>query len=179
MTWMKRVILFSVCFPISAICAPYYGTTMSYGLIGKEPETVRGFQLMFNYDPQYFKWRQFNVYFDGGASYFWITTTSYYSSLNVFSAAPVIRYTFKRHWLIHPFLEISIGLAYLNHTRLDNRNLGIHFAFQDRMGVGTFVGRTDKISVGLHSVHYSNAHLSKHNSGITLPLVLDVSYRFN
>jgi lipid A 3-O-deacylase len=67
----------------------------------------------------------------------------------------------------------------LNHTRLDDRNLGIHFAFQDRFGIGAFLGASDNISLGVHAVHYSNAHLSIHNSGITIPLVLDIGYRFS
>jgi hypothetical protein len=164
----------------SLCCAEqsYFGANVSVPMITKEPESLHGSQFMVNYDPQRFKWRQFNVYFDAGFSHFWITNTPYYTGLNIYSAAPVIRYTFRRRGPIHPYLELSIGLSYLNHTRLDDRNLGIHFAFQDRMGIGAFMGNAEKVSIGLHAVHYSNAHLSDHNSGITIPLMLDVGYRF-
>lgn len=155
---------------------PSYGVTASYAAYSSEPTVLHGYQLMLNYDPQRFKWRQFNVYFDGGFSHFWGNPPN--STINIYSAAPVIRYTFKKHGIVHPYLELSVGLSYLNHTRISNRNQGIHFAFQDRMGIGTFLGKSEQYTVGIHAVHYSNAHLSEHNSGISLPLVLDVGYRF-
>ena len=160
------------------LATPYYGATFSYSLITKEPPHLHGYQLMFNYDPQQFKWRHFNVYFDGGFSHFWITNTPYYTTVNIYSLAPVVRYTFKKRGPFLPFLELSIGLAYLNHTHLDDRNLGIHFAFQDRVGIGAYLFGKEQVSIGIHALHYSNAHLSSHNSGITVPLVLDIGYRF-
>jgi hypothetical protein len=134
---------------------------------------------MINYDPQHFKWRQFNLYFDGGFSHFWVTNRHFYTTTNIYSIAPVIRYAFKKRGPFLPFLEFSIGLSYLNHSHLDNRNLGIHFAFQDRIGIGTLLGTSKQLTLGFHAVHYSNAHLSSHNSGITVPLVLDIGYRFS
>src|SRR5690606_22188950 len=101
----------------------------------------------------------------------------YYTTLNIYSLAPVIRYTFNRHSYFRPYLDISIGIAYLNHTRFEDRNLGMHFSFQDRMGVGTYIGASEQFSVGVHAVHYSNAHLADHNSGVTVPLALDIGYR--
>lgn len=165
--------------PILSIAAkPYYGATFSYSLVTKEPPFLHGYQFMVNYDPNQFKWRKFNVYFDAGFSHFWITNTPFYTTLNIYSVAPVIRYTFKRRGPYLPYIELSIGIAYLNHTHLDNRNLGIHFAFQDRIGVGAFLGPAKRFSIGIHAVHYSNARLSSHNSGITVPLVVDIGYRF-
>lgn len=154
-----------------------YGANFSLPVSSSEPNNLHGYQFMLNYDPQRFKWRQFNVYFDGGFSHFW-ANTAHNSTINIYSIAPVVRYTFKRHWSLQPYLELSIGASYLNQTRIENRNLGIHFAFQDRMGVGTLIGGSERLSLGIHAVHYSNAHLSNHNQGITIPLVLDVGYRF-
>jgi len=175
---LLALILFALFFPSLNSAAPYYGVTFSYAAYPKEPPHLHGYQIMLSYDPQRFKWRQFNLYFDAGFSHFWITNTPYYTTVNIYSAAPVIRYTFKRRGPILPFLELSVGVAYLNHTHLDDRNLGIHFAFQDRFGVGALLGASERLSVGVHAVHYSNAHLSNHNSGITVPLVLDLGYRF-
>jgi hypothetical protein len=172
--WIALLLLL---LPTLSAAAPYYGATISIPTIAKEPSNVHGYQLMLDYDPQRFKWRHFNVYFDGGFSHL-STNTSYNSTLNIYSVAPVVRYTFHRRGPVLPYLELSIGLSYLNHTRLENRNLGIHFAFQDRMGIGALFGQSEKLSLGVHAVHYSNAHLSSHNSGITVPLVLDVGYRF-
>lgn len=172
------LIVFYLLFPAIGVAAPYYGANFSYSLVAKEPPYVHGYQLMLIYDPDSIKWRRFNVYFDGGFSHFWITNTPYYTTLNIYSIAPVVRYSFKKSGKIHPYFELSVGLSYLNHTHLDNRNLGIHFAFQDRLGVGALFGTSENLSIGIHAVHYSNAHLSSHNSGITIPLVLDIGYRF-
>jgi hypothetical protein len=161
----------------ASFAVPYYGASFSYAAHSSEPQNLHGYQFMLNYDPQRFKWRKFNIYFDGGFSHFSVNK-SYNSTVNIYSIAPVIRYTFKRRGDVLPYLELSIGLAYLNHTRIENRNLGIHFSFQDRMGIGALLGTSEKFSVGVHAVHYSNAHLSSKNSGITIPLVLDVGYRF-
>lgn len=163
--------------PRLSFAEPYYGGTFSYAASSKDPANLHGYQLMLNYDPQRFKWRQFNVYFDGGFSYF-STNGGQHSAINIYSVAPVIRYTFKRRGPLLPFLELSIGVSYMNHTNISDRNLGIHFAFQDRMGIGALLGASENISLGLHAVHYSNAHLAKNNAGITVPIMLDVGYRF-
>lgn len=162
----------------TALATPYYGATFSYPLWAKEPSDLRGFQLMLSYDPQSIQWQHFNVYFDGGFSRFWVTSTPYYHSLNIYSAAPVVRYTFNKHGPFLPYLEFSIGVAYLTRTHIDSRNLGMHFSFQDRLGVGALLGASEQFSIGLHAVHYSNGRLCAHNSGITVPVMLDIGYRF-
>ena len=166
------------CLPSLALADPYYGGTFSYAAKSSEPSNLHGYQLMLNYDPQRFKWREFNLYFDGGFSHFYTDNTPYYTTVNIYSMAPVVRYSFKKRGPVHPYLELSIGVAYLNHTRIEDRNLGIHFSFQDRMGIGALLGASEQVSIGVHAVHYSNAHLANNNSGITVPLVLDVGYRF-
>jgi hypothetical protein len=158
---------------------PYYGANISLPVISKEPDSLTGYQLMLNYDPQRFQWRQFNVYFDGGFSHFSQNRTPHHTAISIFSIAPVVRYTFRKRGPVLPYLELSVGIAYLNQTRIENRNLGIHFAFQDRVGIGALLGGSEKVSLGVHVLHYSNSHLSAHNSGISIPLVFDVGYRFN
>lgn len=174
--YLAAVLLF-----LPGLCpaAPHYGANLSIPIISKEPSPLHGFQFMLNYDPQIYQWRQFNVYFDGGFSHFYQHQTSYNTSISIYSIAPVVRYTFKRRGPVLPYLELSIGIAYMNQTRIENRNLGIHFTFQDRMGLGALLGGSEKFSLGVHAVHYSNSHLSAHNSGISIPLVLDIGYRFS
>jgi hypothetical protein len=163
----------------TAFAKPYYGGTSSIPLLTKEPQSLRGGQFMLVYDPQRFKWKQFDVYFDGGYSYFAASGTPNYTGLAIYSVAPILRYSFKQQRNTQAFLELSVGVAYLNHTHLQYRNLGIHFAFQDRVGAGLLFGTDKQFLVGLHAVHYSNAHLSSHNSGITIPLEFDIGYRFS
>lgn len=162
-----------------AFAEPHYGATFSLPVVTKEPSPLRGFQFMLNYDPDMYHWRQFNVYIDGGYSHFSQNQEPYYSTISIYSLAPVVRYTFHKHGPFLPYFELSIGVAYLNHTHIENRNLGIHFSFQDRLGLGTLLGSAEKFSIGLHAVHYSNSHLSSHNSGISIPVMLDLGYRFS
>lgn len=175
----STLVVFLLLMPVLAKAeAASYGANLSIPVHSTEPNNLHGYQFMLNYDPQSFLWRQFNIYFDGGFSHFYVNN-AHNSTINIYSIAPVVRYTFKKHWQLHPYLELSIGLSYLNQTHIEDRNLGIHFAFQDRMGVGALIGTAENVSVGIHAVHYSNAHLSSHNQGISIPLVLDLGYRFN
>lgn len=172
------IVLFSLSCANFCFARPYYGAVLSYVAASKEPPDLKGYQFVFQYDPDQLKWYQFNLYFDLGLSHFKSSNALHNKSISILAAAPVIRYQLLERHMILPFLEFSIGLSYLSRTRIQHRNLGIHFAFQDRIGIGAFLGRSKNLLVGLHVVHYSNAHLSGRNSGITLPLVLDVGYRF-
>lgn len=177
-----RLLLLTALFAIinTSYAAPYYGATFSTPLAPKEPQSMRGYQVMLDYDPQKFIWGNFDLYFDGGFSYFSASGTPNYTALNIYSVAPILRYLFEQNGPAQAFIELSVGPAYLNHTRLEYRNLGIHFSFQDRLGIGVLLGnKKEKVLLGLHALHYSNAHLSAHNSGLTSLVTLDIGYRFS
>jgi hypothetical protein len=173
------IALFLAFFPLKGIASSYYGGTFSYVEFAKEPLNLHGYQFLLNYDPQCFQWRQFNLYFDGGVAQLWITNRPYYTTLTVYSLSPIVRYSFKKRGPFSPYLEMSIGLAYLNHTRLDDRNFGMHPSIADRLGAGFYIGSKQQFSLGIHTAHYSNAHLADYNSGITIPMEIDIGYRFS
>lgn len=173
--------LFSCWFQIltSPALAWNEGISLSLPVISKDPENLHGLNLGVWYNPETLTWRQFNLYFDLIGAHYWVngpTTTPH--DINIIAASPVIRYTFKHHFGITPYFELSIGLSYLSNTRFAGRNLGMHFAFQDRGGIGILMGNKEQFSLGAHIVHYSNASLSSHNSGITIPLMIDLGYKF-
>lgn len=171
--------LLMLLFPSLVHATPYYGAQFSSILIAKEPEDMRGYQLMLNYDPGNLSWQPFSLYFDAGFSHFWINNQPHHRMINIYSAAPVLRYHLPCAHYLSPYIDFSIGLAYLNRTHLDNRNLGIHFSFQDRIQLGALFGPQERFSIGLSAIHYSNAHLSSHNSGLTALLVFDIGYRIS
>lgn len=179
--YLKLSIIGLVFLPFACMAdEPYYGINFSYGITARScPHHLRSVQLMLSYDPQQFKWGHFNTYFDIGFSHFWDNSLGYNTNINIYSIAPVIRYTFSKLNWFRPYLEFSIGFSYLDHTHIEKRNLGIHFAFQDRLGIGMHLGQKEQLSIGVHAVHYSNAHFSSHNSGISMPVTLDIGYRFH
>lgn len=157
-----------------------FGVSGTYVIFGKEPLHLKGYQLVLDYDPECLCLGPFEVLFDGGFSHFWNRNKPCYRIVNAYSVAPILRYEFVNHPCnVQPYLDFSIGLTYLNHTHIEKRKLGIHFAFQDRIGLGFLFGSAKKLSVAIQAMHYSNAHLSCHNSGITAPVVLDIGYWFN
>ena len=155
------------------------GISLSLPVITKDPEDLHGVSGGVWYDPETLVWRQFHLYFDLIGAHYWVKGPSTpYHDINIIAASPVVRYLFKHHWGMTPYFELSVGLSYLSNTRFANTNQGMHFAFQDRGGLGVIVGEKQQLSLGAHIVHYSNASLSSHNSGITIPLMVDVSYKF-
>src|SRR4029078_3951730 len=115
-----NIIAILIIFFLSSIAhAQSSGLALSYTLVSTDPENMRGGQAMFFYDPERFKWRNFNIYFDGGYSYFYVTNCHHHRSLSILSAAPVIRHRFKQRGPFNPFLDLSVGVAYLSHTKLE------------------------------------------------------------
>jgi len=156
------------------------GATISLPVITKDPENLHGFNFGLWYDPETLVWRQFHLYFDVLGAHYWVAGPSVsYHDINILAVSPVVRYLFKEHFSMTPYFEFSIGASYLSNTRFANRNLGMRFAFQDRGGLGVLFGSKQQFALGGHIVHYSNASLSSNNSGITIPLMVDLSYKFS
>lgn len=98
------------------------------------------------------------------------------SVINTYAAAPVLRWFFAgRNATVLPFLELSVGGAYLSNLYFGGRDLGIHFAFQDMAGLGVAYSQ---FYLMIEAVHYSNASIAEHNSGISLPVMIALGYRF-
>ncbi len=93
-------------------------------------------------------------------------------NLRTLSLAPSVQVFLKPLEGFSPFLEASIGVAALSHDRLGRRDLGAHWAFQDKFGAGIAFGAHQQFQLGAYYLHYSNANMAKPNQGIDLkPLV--------
>jgi len=154
------------------------GGSFYYSLISQDPDNLHGYRAALWYQPGNLIWKHVRVYFDGGMGYWWIANSNPHHSLYIVSLSPVLRYYYRKRYFLTPFLELSIGLSYLSKTRLATNNLGMHFAFQDRVGIGAAFGDDKRFSLGASAIHYSNASLCKHNSGMTIPLLVTLGYRF-
>ena len=162
----------------TTLLASPVGISFSSLLIDKDPQNLQGFRTSLTYEPPTWAWQHFHVFFDLSVGRWWVEHADIYRSLNITSFAPVIRYYFLTdRSFFSPFMDISIGLSYLTKTRIDDRNLGMHFSFQDEIGIGTSLGMQKHFSIRLSMLHYSNGSMSAMNAGITIPLMLTVSYR--
>jgi len=162
---------------VFAAASPY-GVGVSGVIIGQQPESVHGLRVNMTYEPPPWAWKHWHIFFDASLGHWWVSNGTPHHSLNIFSIAPVFRYFFKSHPSFIPFIDLSIGAAYLSKTRFSNLNLGMHFSFQDMVGLGLALGQNKNLLVSLSAIHYSNASLCSSNSGITAPLLLNISYRF-
>jgi len=157
---------------------PHTGVSLSIPVITKDPEYLHGYRAAAWYQPKSLMWEHARIYFDAAFGRWWVTNTNAYSSLTIYSVSPIFRYYFTTHSNFSPFINLSIGLAYLTRTHFDKYNLGMHFSFQDQAGIGATLGKNQKFSIILSALHYSNGSLCSRNAGITVPLVITAEYGF-
>jgi lipid A 3-O-deacylase len=164
--------------PCLASLASQTGVALSYLLVPKDPSKLQGLRGSIWYQPDSFVWQHISVYFDASYGHWWINKDIPYREINIFAVAPVVRFYFMKGRYIAPYAELSIGPSYLSRTRLDDRNLGMHFAFQDQITLGATFGPQKRFSASLTALHYSNGSMCAMNAGITVPVLLNLSYRF-
>jgi len=154
------------------------GISLAFPVLTKDPEYLHAYQLTGWYQPTELDFQHIRIYFNAAVGHWWITHTTHNKSLNIYSVSPILRYYFRDHASISPFINAGIGLSYLTRTHIDSQNLGMHFAFQDQLGLGASFGKNQQLSVILSALHYSNGSLCRMNAGITVPLMVTVEYDF-
>ncbi len=164
--------------PVLGASTPHFGGSFSIPMITKDPEYFHGYRAALWYQPDRLIWEHIHIYFDASFGHWWVTNTTAHKSLSIYAIAPILRYYFVQNRYISPFLNVSIGLSYLTRSRIDHQNLGMHFAFQDQLGIGASFGAKKQFSMSLSALHYSNGSLCKKNAGITVPLMLNAEYGF-
>jgi len=175
---LRQSIIGLIAFLFSSLAiASQTGISFTYLLIPKDPSHLKGYRAGVWYLPPCFVWKQIDLYFEASFGHWWVPSSPN-QNINITAVAPYLRYYLQRNHFISPYVEASIGPAYLSHTRIGDRNLGIHFTFQDQVTIGATFGKDQQFSASLDVMHYSNGSLSAHNSGITIPLLLNIAYRF-
>ncbi len=80
--------------------------------------------------------------------------------------SPVFVYYFdKGNQTMRPYIEGGVGLAYINETRIQGRDMSTNFQFEDRIGVGV---RMKSFDLNFRYMHYSNASIKAPNDGIDI-----------
>lgn len=101
-----------------------------------------------------------------------------HQQLNAGALAAVVRFNRALCTTIGwPYVELGIGLSLLSQKEIGSRNLGMHFQFEDRFGIGVRFGENREYDFGYKAVHFSNAYLGSVNHGINLHL-LTIGYWF-
>ena len=175
---LRLFTLILVTWLLSNIAHAQAGIALSYLLIDKDPSHLRGYRGTVWYQPTSLTWPQVKVYFEAGCGHWWVNNYPINREMNIYSLAPTLRYYFTQNYFISPYVDLSIGGAYLTRTRIANRNLGIYFSFQDQIAVGASFGKEQRLSVSLSTMHYSNGSMAGTNAGITIPLLMNVGYGF-
>lgn len=181
---IKKLSLALLCvLPLSGM-ALQNGVALSYGNLlsssSSSPNGIHGFNVAYTMQPDSWSWYNNNLALSLNFSYGYWKTTDYSSnqSLSTFAAAPTLRWYFLSNPNVTPFLQGSVGPAYLTNTYIGNRNLGSSLEFQDILGIGAAFGAQRNFYAALDYMHYSNAGLSSSNDGMDVPLMITVGYQF-
>ena len=110
---------------------------------------------------------------------YWTAAYTYWESKHTvnthsLSASPVLTYEFGASDAnCVPFIEAGIGVMWFSRDKVENRNLGSKFNFENRIGFG--VRLYERHVVGVQALHYSNAGSNHHNDGIES---YNINYRY-
>lgn len=164
--------------PLLASPSPHVGLSISAPVVTKDPEYLHGWRAGVWYQPESLLWTRTRLYFDASFGHWWVSNDTPNKSLNIYAVSPIFRLYFMQKPTFSPYINLSIGLAWLTRTRIDHQNLGMHFAFQDQIGLGVTLGAKRALSISVSALHYSNGSLCKNNAGITVPVMLNAEYGF-
>ena len=135
------------------------------------------------YFPSLLTWGNFSIGGEISGAYLQSSGLSSYSVcstcnyLGIVSAAPVVRWYFGDRF-IRPYMEAGSGPSYLTHRQYVDQRLGIRYAFEDFVGGGIMFQTIFPVVIGARFYHYSNASMSTHNDGVTVPVVFYGGVRF-
>jgi hypothetical protein len=175
------LLLFSHCLWAAEIPPQPWEATAAYSSLSAttkngQPQyaSLQMYRLALGYFPEH--WTYHSFYLGGELSGVSIqtdkATTTNATSSTIVALAPILRFNMLQDHFVNPFLELTVGPAYISETQFGNRNLAqIHFTFQDAIGIGAKINTTYPIVLGIRWMHYSNGSISQPNPGLTLPIV--------
>jgi lipid A 3-O-deacylase len=159
----------------------HFGFTIPIVVASKDPDNVYAYRAVAWYQPRATSWNNDNFEIRFAANYgHWVSKGATQNhDINIYAIAPVFHLYIAKTDRFSPYFEASIGPAYMSSTMFAERNLGIHYTFQDELTIGALFGREHGFYVAFSALHYSNGSLSAHNSGITVPVILNLGYQFS
>jgi hypothetical protein len=96
-----------------------------------------------------------------------------------FSAYPLFRFTFARTPLADFYASYSVaGPTLMTKARIDRRDLGTYFTFQDLLGAGVYFGKRRNLVAELGIGHFSYGNLFAEYPGTKIPLTFNLGVAF-
>jgi len=96
-----------------------------------------------------------------------------------FSAYPLLRFFLVRSKPADVYFRYSLaGPTVVSPSRIDGRDTGGRFTFQDALGFGAYLGSRRRWNGEIGIKHYSNGNIFPSNAGIKIPLTLSLGFAF-
>lgn len=174
-------------FPANLLRVGYSTNALAYGVntlfsrwipifFGGNVETRRGITV--DYERNVFHTKK-RLAFDLGVSASSWKSDVQKQVFRTFSAYPLLRYFLARTAPADVYFRYSLaGPTVVSPSRLDGRDTGGRFTFQDALGFGANLGRTRRWNAEFGIKHYSNGNIFPSNAGIKIPLTLSVGFTF-
>jgi len=172
---IRVVILCIVGLSCSVSAETLYGVKVSIGS-GERSTDAYQVSLLSDYGQQLFQ-NRVALYWEVGYSH-WSSSKGPEKQVDAINVSPVFRYDFsttERGCV--PYVSYSVGLAYLSETRVADKNLGMHFQFDNKLDVGMRFGSGERHDLAIGVRHVSNAGLDSDNDGFDV-VRASYSYRF-
>jgi hypothetical protein len=116
---------------------------------------------------------------DVGTSAGWWQSNKNHEEFYAFSIYPMLRFTVLRTKPLDLYFNYSAaGPSYISRLRIDDKESGTHFTFQDFMGMGIYAGKQRSLNLELSINHYSNGNIFPDNAGVKIPLTFNLGYSF-
>jgi len=115
------------------------------------------------------------LHWEFGVSY-WKSDIGPNKELEVFNISPIFTYDLgSADQAVLPYIDYSLGIAYVSDTSIADKKLGQHLQFDNRLGFGVRFGGEKRHDIALGARHVSNAGLDNDNDGFD---VISVSYTY-
>lgn len=178
---MKKIGLLLLCFLANNAWATWQfqagiAPRFSHSNSMREPCDLKGGRVAGRYLIPRFDLKDIQTFVEVSGAVYSSGVEGYNQHQYVLGVAPVIRLTITKP-TISPYIEVSIGAAFLSEREFGFRKLGSSVLFQDSVGVG--LDFQQRFFAAIHVVHYSNAGFFKDNMGITVPFVFSVGANLN
>lgn len=162
------------------ICSPSLAKNWSYSVDYLRGEsTAQGLKLAIQYHTDWSKKKsdKWHLYFESSI-HKWEHVAFNNTDINYgLSISPIFQYPIG-YWKNKQFyIEVGVGISFLDDTTFAGKNISTHYQFEDRIGVSMRFDKFKNSQIALRYFHYSNGGFKKPNPGLDF-LTLSYTYSY-